>query len=196
MLPLIPFIHNLVSHQQVRDLDLAISGDGYFVVKDINGESYTRAGNFYLDDAGTLVNSDGSKVQAYAVNANGDVSNVYGDVAINGNSVLSAKTSTQIGFTENLSSDSTIGSTYTQQIKVIDGNGESLNVSVNFRKSAADKWDVFINEDSALAAVTTAESNVAAATKAKAAAETAALSAVPTDTASTAAAKELLLLLL
>lgn len=44
-----------------RVLDLAISGDGYFVVGNPDGTnlSYTRAGNFYLDSAGDLVNSDG-----------------------------------------------------------------------------------------------------------------------------------------
>ncbi|HWK22267.1 MAG TPA: flagellar hook-basal body complex protein [Ureibacillus sp.] len=49
-----------------RSLDLAISGDGFFQVADAtNGQngytniSYTRAGNFYMDEAGYLVNSDG-----------------------------------------------------------------------------------------------------------------------------------------
>ncbi|PID02789.1 flagellar basal-body rod protein FlgF [Sporosarcina sp. P2] len=47
-------------------LDLAIEGDGFFVVEDGTQRFYTRAGNFYLDagaDAGategTLVDSDG-----------------------------------------------------------------------------------------------------------------------------------------
>lgn len=42
-----------------RPLDLAISGDGFFVVSDGANDFYTRAGNFYLDGNGTLVNSDG-----------------------------------------------------------------------------------------------------------------------------------------
>jgi flagellar hook protein FlgE len=50
-----------------RSLDLGISGDGFFVVApgDGNGQleldsaRLTRAGNFYLDDGGCLVNSDG-----------------------------------------------------------------------------------------------------------------------------------------
>ena len=39
-------------------LDLGIDGDGYFVVSQ-NGARYlyTRAGNFYLDDNGSLVNA-------------------------------------------------------------------------------------------------------------------------------------------
>lgn len=43
-----------------RGLDLAITGEGYFVVTDpTGGESYTRAGNFYLDTNGDLVTADG-----------------------------------------------------------------------------------------------------------------------------------------
>ncbi|MDQ0217070.1 flagellar basal body rod protein FlgG [Peribacillus cavernae] len=44
-----------------RVLDLAIAGDGYFIVGDAAGQdqSYTRAGNFYLDNNGNLVNGDG-----------------------------------------------------------------------------------------------------------------------------------------
>lgn len=43
-------------------LDLAIEGDGMFVVASEPGNtavSYTRAGNFFLDDAGFIVNSQG-----------------------------------------------------------------------------------------------------------------------------------------
>ena len=37
-----------------RALDLAIYGDGYFVLVDSDGENptYTRSGNFYLDNDG------------------------------------------------------------------------------------------------------------------------------------------------
>ena len=35
-----------------RQLDLAISGNGYFMVNDGISQFYTRAGNFYLDEEG------------------------------------------------------------------------------------------------------------------------------------------------
>ncbi|ARF15323.1 flagellar basal body rod protein FlgG [Sporosarcina sp. P12(2017)] len=41
-------------------LDLAIEGDGFFIVEDGNDEKlYTRAGNFYLDKDGNIVDGDG-----------------------------------------------------------------------------------------------------------------------------------------
>src|SRR5699024_10141830 len=44
-------------------LDFAIEGNGMFVVHDGNTEFYTRAGNFYLDQDGTIVNADGYILQ-------------------------------------------------------------------------------------------------------------------------------------
>jgi len=58
-------IHHEISKQGVLQgstsySDLAISGDGFFLVQDASGGiSLTRAGSFVLDDAGKLVNSAG-----------------------------------------------------------------------------------------------------------------------------------------
>ncbi|WP_363549222.1 flagellar basal body rod protein FlgG [Caldifermentibacillus hisashii] len=58
-------IHTESSMQNTsRPLDLAITnGDGYFVVNDGGQYYFTRAGNFYIDKEGFLVNSDGYRVQ-------------------------------------------------------------------------------------------------------------------------------------
>ncbi len=61
--------------------DLAITGDGLFIVHDAAGvEYYTRAGNFQFDNAGNLVNHDGMIVQGYKIDpvagASGAVSNI------------------------------------------------------------------------------------------------------------------------
>jgi flagellar basal-body rod protein FlgF len=43
-------------------LDLAIHGDGYFVVDTPEGERYTRHGVFQLDDTGQIVTTEGNPV--------------------------------------------------------------------------------------------------------------------------------------
>lgn len=65
-----------------RVLDLAISGDGFFVVGNVatppgaaTNLAYTRAGNFYLDQNGDIVNADG----LYLI---GQVSNQIGKINI------------------------------------------------------------------------------------------------------------------
>jgi flagellar hook protein FlgE len=57
-------------------LDMAISGQGFFVTnKSLTGSefSYTRAGQFQVDNTGTITNSQGSYLQAFPVDANGNV---------------------------------------------------------------------------------------------------------------------------
>lgn len=60
-------------------LDLAISGDGFFQVADGNATEptsysntqYTRAGNFYMDSNGYLVNSDGKYLVGFSASIKG-----------------------------------------------------------------------------------------------------------------------------
>jgi flagellar basal-body rod protein FlgG len=50
--------------QTSNPLDLALDGNGFFVVKTPQGKAYTRQGNFHLDGKGKVVTSDGFEVQA------------------------------------------------------------------------------------------------------------------------------------
>jgi len=45
-----------------HELDLALFGDGFFVVEGPEGETYTRDGSFHLTEEGVLVNDDGHAV--------------------------------------------------------------------------------------------------------------------------------------
>src|SRR5881398_879860 len=65
-------------HTTGNPLDLAVSGDGFFVVATPRGERYTRQGGFGLDGEGYLVTEHGDRVQG----DNGDLRLGSGDVAI------------------------------------------------------------------------------------------------------------------
>jgi len=66
--------------------DLAISGDGFFVVKGVmsgvQGQYFTRAGQTALNADGFLTTPNGMRLQGYAVDANGVVGGNLGDVQI------------------------------------------------------------------------------------------------------------------
>jgi flagellar hook protein FlgE len=144
-------IHTQSSLQTTgRDLDLGISGDGYFVVKQGDSLSYTRAGNFYLDDNGTLVNANGLKVQAYKVDENGKRSKTIGDVAVNVNAILPAIATTKISVSGNLAADAIDGTVFSQQMKVVDENGKEQTATFYFQKNGDDKWELFDEEPAAL----------------------------------------------
>lgn len=69
--------------------DLAIDGDGFFVVTTPNGErAYTRQGNFHLDSAGRLVTADGAQVAGGITIAGGKVEiNGKGEIFVDGSQV-------------------------------------------------------------------------------------------------------------
>ena len=50
-----------------NQLDMAISGNGFFVLKDPNGTSYSRNGQFKIDREGFLVTNGGANLMGYAV---------------------------------------------------------------------------------------------------------------------------------
>ena len=59
-----------------NSLDLAISGEGFFIVKDSKGaELFTRSGAYFPDREGFIVNSNGQRLQGYQTDENGVVTN-------------------------------------------------------------------------------------------------------------------------
>ncbi|NBW47988.1 MAG: flagellar hook-basal body complex protein, partial [Betaproteobacteria bacterium] len=63
-----------------NSLDIAITGDGFFPLKSVDGlqDIYTRNGSFALDDSFNVVNSQGQALMAAAVDSSGkaDLSNL------------------------------------------------------------------------------------------------------------------------
>ncbi|MCD5996869.1 flagellar hook protein FlgE [Pseudomonas sp. CDFA 602] len=56
-----------------NSLDLAINGNGFFMLSNNGEKLYTRAGAFHTDKDGFVVNSSGMNLQGYNVDANGAV---------------------------------------------------------------------------------------------------------------------------
>ena len=85
--------------------DLAIQGDGFFVVNDGQRDFYTRAGSFQWDSNGRLVSPfNGMKVQGRIADANGVVSDgsPIADIIVPFGTVDSAKSTTNVNFIGNL----------------------------------------------------------------------------------------------
>jgi flagellar hook protein FlgE len=52
-----------------RSLDLSIEGQGFFVLRDEEGQVFTRAGNFQLEPDGTVTSLTGKALQGTPINA-------------------------------------------------------------------------------------------------------------------------------
>lgn len=87
--------------------DLAIQGDGFFVLNGANGVVYSRAGNFTLNSQNKLVSPDGSLVQGYGVDDNFVLNptqtlDQLEDLEINVGTQLVAQTTTTVEIDGNL----------------------------------------------------------------------------------------------
>lgn len=95
-----------------KKTDLAIQGDGFFVLSDSQGNYFSRAGNFTLDSSGFLVNpSSGLKLQGWSakIGTNGqryvDTNEPIGDVKIAAGLVMPAKQTSFVNLAHNLNAD-------------------------------------------------------------------------------------------
>ncbi|HGF0768924.1 TPA: flagellar hook protein FlgE [Kluyvera georgiana] len=136
-------------------LDLAINGNGFFMVRDSAGTTaYTRAGYFGTDSAGNLVNNLGMYLQGYPVDANGTLQvGTISNLTISSGSIP-AKATESIDFTANLDARAEVPATspfdpkdntsynnsYTTQ--VYDSLGREHTLNQYFVKTGENEWEV------------------------------------------------------
>jgi flagellar hook protein FlgE len=121
--------------------DMAIDGNGFFIVKDTDGATaYTRDGAFSQDTSGNLVTANGSTLMGYPA-ANGVVNTSAPLSAINlplmGEVQLPAATQ-NISMTANLDSESS--SAFPATISVYDSLGASHNLTITYTETAPGTW--------------------------------------------------------
>lgn len=63
-------------------LDMAISGDGFFILNNGGEIRYSRAGQFSIDKEGFVINNQNMRVQGYTADEDGNLSGIRGDLQI------------------------------------------------------------------------------------------------------------------
>lgn len=109
----------LESSEQVTDL--AIQGDGFFVLSDGQQKYYTRSGAFIFDATGALVNpNNGTYVQGKMADATGNipVNASIGNIVLPFGQKSPARATTAVSFTGNLDASATPDGTILQTKKV------------------------------------------------------------------------------
>jgi flagellar hook protein FlgE len=123
--------------------DMAIQGDGFFMLSDGTQPSFTRDGSFDISLDGTLVNaSSGLKVQGWQANSAGVIDATMAPTNISipiGQRTTAAATSTA-SIRGNLDAGAPVGATATTTLTVFDSLGVSHSVKVTFTKTAANAW--------------------------------------------------------
>ena len=114
--------------------DLAIQGEGFFVLAENGQRVYTRAGAFALDAEGALVDAaTGLRVQGLS-----------GDVLVRQGSLMAAQATSQATFGGNLDAQAADGTTVPVTLTVRDSLGGAHTLTVTFTKNfaaAPGQWD-------------------------------------------------------
>ncbi|MGC3963601.1 MAG: flagellar hook-basal body complex protein [Rhodocyclaceae bacterium] len=131
--------------QTGNNLDMAIDGNGLFVLKDANGKLlYSRAGQFKIDDNGVLVDRlDGYKVVGM------DVSGAMGEISVGGLRTSAARATETVKFIGNLSTSAT--ETTISNITVYDAVGAQHTLTLLLKNIGSTKpgaWSATLSEDS------------------------------------------------
>ncbi|MCG2629271.1 flagellar hook protein FlgE [Bradyrhizobium sp. WYCCWR 13023] len=147
--------------------DLAVQGNGFFVVQDANGNNFlTRAGSFVPDSTGNLVNTAGFQLMGYNIQ-NGAAPNVaangFGGLqVINVNQMaLQASPSTKATVAANLDpSAANVASplaaagpgNYTSKTSMVtyDNIGNAVTLDVYAAKTGANTWDIEVYNGASL----------------------------------------------
>ncbi len=143
-----------------QSLDLAIDGNGFFAMNDNGSKIYTRAGAFYSDKEGNVVNSSGANLQGYAADTQGNIiqgglTNLKIDT-----SNLTPNPTSRISETVNLNSTATAPSVtpfdpsnvntynYTFNTDVFDSQGNAHQLNQYFVKdTGSNSWSMYTTID-------------------------------------------------
>jgi flagellar hook protein FlgE len=63
-------------------LDLAVNGNGFFILSQNGDRSYTRSGAFGLDQDGNIVANNGARLRGYTADTAGSITSIEGDLRI------------------------------------------------------------------------------------------------------------------
>ena len=126
------------------DTDMAIQGNGFFVVQNNGVQLYTRAGDFTINSSGYLVDPNGDEVMGYAAQ-NGVISSspTLTPIQISTGITAPAQATTQVGFGLNLEAsayNAASPESFSQPVVVYDSLGVSHTLTFNFTQTANNQW--------------------------------------------------------
>jgi flagellar hook protein FlgE len=115
------------------ETDVAINGNGFFVVQQNGVDSYTRAGNFEVGTNNLLETADGQQVLGYpAVNGVVNTSGGLSTLALGAGTSSPAVVTSNVTLTSNLNATAADGSAYSTQATIYDSLGAAHQVTYTY----------------------------------------------------------------
>lgn len=124
--------------------DVAIQGNGFFVIQQGGVTSYTRAGNFSVDKNNFLVTADGQQVMGYpAVNGVVNTGQALTPLQLGAGTISPPTATTTVQIQTNLNAGATEGGTdgtYSVPVTIYDSLGASHTLTFTFTNNGANTW--------------------------------------------------------
>ncbi|MCU1344119.1 MAG: flgE [Acidimicrobiia bacterium] len=132
-----------------RPDDIAVEGDGYFMLDNNGSQQFTRNGAFSTDGSGRLVSQDGAFVMGWQANAQTGVINTNSTpttLQIPVGQLMSPQATALITMGGNMASATPLspapGSTLTTTVNVYDAGGTPTPLTFTWTHTALDTWTV------------------------------------------------------
>jgi flagellar hook protein FlgE len=121
--------------------NMALQGNGFFVVQGNTGQQYTRNGDFTVNSQGQLATESGQLVLGYpAVNGVVQTGAALAPISVNQANIIPGVATTDFQITTNLDATAAVGTTYSSPITVYDSLGEPHDLSINYTNTAPNTW--------------------------------------------------------
>jgi len=118
--------------------DVAINGNGFFVVQNGSNTYYTRAGDFTQDANGYLVTADGYQVMGYpAVNGVVNTSGGLAPIQLPMGMTSPPTATTDLSIDANLNASAAVGDSYNTSVTVYDSLGAAHVLNVDFTNTGS-----------------------------------------------------------
>jgi flagellar hook protein FlgE len=125
--------------------DMALDGNGFFLVEQNGQQSLTRAGNFTVGNTGSLTTQDGQFVLGYpAVNGVVNTNTNPQPITLPVGATEGAQATQNFSVTANLNSGATVGTTFSTPLQVFDSLGQSHQATITYNKTATNTWSYSI----------------------------------------------------
>jgi flagellar hook protein FlgE len=125
--------------------DMALDGNGFFLVEQNGQTSLTRAGNFTVANDGSLTTQDGQNVLGYpAVNGVVNSNTNPQPITLPVGATEGAEATQNVWTTTNLNSNATNGTTFTTPIQVFDSLGTAHSLTISYTKTGTNTWSYSI----------------------------------------------------
>ncbi|MCC6143161.1 MAG: flagellar hook-basal body complex protein, partial [Candidatus Hydrogenedentes bacterium] len=125
--------------------DMAIQGQGFFVLSDGASQFFTRDGSFDLNSNGLLIDpSTGLRIQGYLANDEGVIppNAALADIVIPIGTSGIVRATQNVTFSGNLSADAVAGDSVSRTMTIVDSLGTERDVLITFTRAAGtNTWD-------------------------------------------------------